>query len=102
MIGKNPRSRENEYGKSSFLQHQVVAMSDNSSVDTGAIIRGGDRKARAIFSINSKRGNIVSGTLLLMTFPCAERRTDRQIDRQPLFRHDKLKSCAACGVVRKY
>ena len=23
-------------------------------------------------------------------------------DRQPLFKHDKLKSCAACGVVRKY
>ena len=28
--------------------------------------------------------------------------TDRQTDRQPLFKHDKLKSCAACGVVRKY
>ena len=25
-----------------------------------------------------------------------------QTDRQPLFKHDKLKSCTACGVVRKY
>ena len=29
-------------------------------------------------------------------------KVDRQTDRQPLFKHDKLKSCAACGVVRKY
>ena len=28
--------------------------------------------------------------------------SDRQTDRQPLFKHDELKSCAACGVVRKY
>ena len=27
------------------------------------------------------------------------RQTDRQTDRQPLFKHDSLKSCAACGVV---